>query len=333
MSLNLKTDIKQRVIPNIGDLFMIDTINIMIPALIVKEHGGYNPLIRKLDAYRRGSEYEFHGRVKNLYIRGHYGKVHIYGSLAKFYWGNNQEHLNHLMALGAIKILENRLGIPLDDAFITRLDFGFNFPVDAPVKDYLSILQMARGYDCDDSYLPNGLYFNQQSKRMVFYDKKVELASKNQAAIKRYKHTNVLRYEIRFFSPLIATFNKNILISDLTNRDFLNRVLSKYLTEYRRIIKPRQFIDSSEWRTEGAVSRFYALKGMESAGGEHGICKSIEEQKKLMLDRGKKEINADSKNSAHISSVYSSPEFLRSNELVLELDSLILKNVFDFSIP
>jgi hypothetical protein len=85
---------------------------------------------------------------------------------------------------------------------------------------------------------PNGLYYNNQLRQLVFYGKEYEQKIKRQPIPELYKNRNVLRFEVRFKRKLRQQFNKpEITAGTLTDEAFFNGLVNRWKGEYEGIQK------------------------------------------------------------------------------------------------
>lgn len=147
------------------------------------------------------------GYINNLKIEVKANSISIDGSLAKFLYGNNIKTLDREDTEKAINKLSKRLGINIEEADITELEFGTNFEMKEPVCMYLNKLSPLEGYD-KNKVKNQTVYYGslgrvkgakggKNNKVLAFYDKGEELRSKK-GLMNDLHNKYILRFEVRY---------------------------------------------------------------------------------------------------------------------------------------
>ncbi len=180
------------------------------------------------------------------YITGYYDSIKVNisenrvkltdFSLCKYWLGDNFKTLTKGDTGQAIEQISNNLHLPLDLAIITRIDFANNLIMQYPEKVYYPYLGEAQYYNRLEQ--PNGLYYNNQLRQLVFYGKEYEQRIKRQPIPELYKNRNVLRYETRFKRQLKQQFKRSEITARLlTDQGFYNGLVNRWKNEYLAIQK------------------------------------------------------------------------------------------------
>ena len=228
------------------------------------------PLLDRLTGYSQltGNEY-VSGLLGGLLITARPHSVRISrGSLCKWHFGDNCRTLDRQGAQEAIEHLSDTLHLPMDEADITRLDFGTNLIMKYPISVYLGHLGELRYYKRNEA--SNGLYYRTNGKEMNFYDKNEERASAGETVPGLYAGRNVLRYEIRYTKRIPRQLNRPyVTAADLYDRAFFNEMLHRWRDRYRAIQKINDITpDFSMITRKSDLNRLGVLALVEKCGGQ-----------------------------------------------------------------
>lgn len=177
------------------------------------------------------------GYLDSLKVSISDNRIKIYdSSLCKYLLGDNFKTLTKGDTKRAIEKISNCLHLPFHLSNITRIDFANNLLMQFPEEIYYPYLGEAQYYKRLPQ--PNGLYYNNQLRQLVFYGKEHEQKVKRQPIPEQYKNRNVLRYEIRFKKQLRHQFKKpEITAGLLTDDAFYNELVNRWKGEYLTIQK------------------------------------------------------------------------------------------------
>lgn len=207
-----------------------------------------------------------YGYLDNLRVGMFPSGYSICGSLSKFYYGSNLYPLDvHTTAL-AIEKLSDALQMDLNQAKVTSLEFGLQFPMRKQVVEYLKKLgempKMLRHH-----FEPHTLYYQtkakQQPKVLCFYDKILDARTKDLTIPKGFEDCNLLKYELRLNGRLPQQVGVNCVdVSTLATRDFYKRLVEMWQQHYFKIQRKHQLRTNimSEIKTvSDAFNTFVAL--------------------------------------------------------------------------
>ena len=261
---------------------MYDTINFRLPS---DEAGGYRgqfEVAKRLDGVAEHT-YPNNGWA----ITGHKGGLKITiterqikvgdGSLCKWYMGDNYQRMTRKDARLAIERLSDELHLPMDRAGVFRLDIGMVLILQHPVEVYLNHLG-AKTYAARLAQ-PSSLYYQNRSKKLLFYDKNKEQRKKGEPIPKLYVGRNVCRYELALTERVAAQLNTTkVTGAMLYDEAFYMGLLDRYREEYEAIQKIGDIeLNFAEMGTLKELKDMGLLALVERAGGQHEILKQIEE--------------------------------------------------------
>lgn len=190
--------------------------------------------------FKKSNEYRIIGTLKNLNIYIESAFVRIEGSLPKYYYGSNLITLSRSEPGIIIDQLSNELGIPLQEAIITRIDIAANIEVENNPKSYFLSLGILSKFD---RLLRKGssLYYEQNWCKLCFYDKIAEAKSHNDSYLtEELLNKNILRYEIRFFRDWLKYyFKRNIKAKEIygDSSDICCELVAEWYFKYEAITK------------------------------------------------------------------------------------------------
>jgi hypothetical protein len=164
------------------------------------------------------------------------------GSLPKFYFGNNLAQLDWDTTKEAIQMLSDNLDVDMNEAILTRIDFGINFIVPNSIHRYISCLvnyPRLEKIQFKDSVT---FYSKTGPKSLIFYDKLKEIKNNDKNAFylipEMYRNQNILRYEIRLVQLLKHELkSSHIQIKDLYNNTLQKKMKFIWLEGYEKTNK------------------------------------------------------------------------------------------------
>ena len=219
------------------------------------------------------------GSLGNLTIRANPYSVSVRdGSLCKWYLGDNFQVLDRADTERAIEALSDHLHLPMARAAITRVDVAAGFIVQYPPKVYFDHLGQMR--QTKRLQQPDGVYYSQAAKQIVFYDKIREERKHREPIPELYEGKNVLRYEWRATSrlPRILKVPEAVRASLLYDRPFYNSLLNQWRDHYHQIQKINQTnLNFSMIKRKSDLHKWGLLTGIESIGGQQEMLRQIAE--------------------------------------------------------
>ncbi len=261
------------------------------------------------------------GRLDNLKIIADTCTLQVRdGSLCKWYLGDNYQTLGKADTQRAIESLSDALGLPLELAFITRLDVATNMIMEHQPEAYLQLLGPMR-------YMrrlaePNGIYYTQKTCRLIFYDKAAETRAQGDVIPALYDGRSVLRYEQRYTKRIARRLNRPELRAAGLYDDSLHRELvRRWLDGYRQIQKINKTAINFEMvKTKRDFYKLGLLSLIEKAGGANEMLAQIDTARKTGQLGSKQayDLRAAVREACAIDG-----SIVRESELVHELDKKI----------
>jgi len=198
-------------------------------------------------------------------------------SLCKWYLGDNFQGLSRGDTKLAIEKLSDSLLLPMDRATVTRIDVAQNFIMKYAKSVYFDHLGTLQYFNRLPQ--PNGLYYTNSRKTLLFYEKVYEQTVKGQPVPEMYWNRQVLRYEQRYKKRLLQCFNLSELrASTLHDPAFYVNLVNRWRSDYERIKKINDIqINYSMIRTRKDQARQALLFYIQERGGELAVIKEIKE--------------------------------------------------------
>jgi hypothetical protein len=271
---------------NYKNRIMIDTIKLWIPAEELTHIDLLSELPLLLDEdsvnyYRKNNRDSVEGKVGNISVSIFETGISIYGSLSRYYFGDNFNTLSFAQIALAFERLAKQLNLPIEKSKLQRLDIAENFVVDHPTFHYYQFLGDLPRYNRTEQ--SNGIYYNQTNFQICVYDKVNEKKDKRKAIPDEYRELNVFRYEYRFLKKVGTNLSKKpVYVSDLLNPEFFSEILQVYLEKFVNINKQYEASQNTKLYTKdraGLRNHLYYL-GVQSLGGEGAVIKKIKLDRK-----------------------------------------------------
>lgn len=201
------------------------------------------------------------GNIKNYKVEINPFVIYFYGSISKYFLGNNVEPLSISDTSKAFEMMAEELNLPIKNAIVSRIDIADNIRMDYSPEIYLK-------YFGESNYFkrflqPNSLYYKNGKKQKFFYNKTKEMKDKKNNMPSDWNGLNILRFEMRFLKNISKEFQiQNINIATLLSDTFLKKISEKWIEGYKSIDKISNFnIDYGKvktpkdyWRQANALS-------------------------------------------------------------------------------
>jgi hypothetical protein len=213
-------------------------------------------------------EISFVGYVGNFRVKKTVEFVSLYGSLSKYYFGDNFSTLSVNETKEAIEKLSNNLNLDLKGARIYRLDFGTNLILDHPVPQYLSRFGLLK-------YHKKSMYNDYQTveyrnslHEISCYDKSQEHKNKKIPIPDALQGMHIAKIEERNKKRLAKRFQLPIITAaTLCNKNFFNLLIDNLVNGYfsinkHRVIKP---VGSIKLNNVPSVRNYLAVVGLKYA--------------------------------------------------------------------
>ena len=264
------------------------------------------------------SEETLKGELGNLKVKQVYDGISIFGSLPKYYLGNNLKTLTRQGTERAIEKLSDELCINLKESKLYRLDVAGNFVMNEPYLNYLPYLG-----DCKHLKKSNwrgSAYYTNSKRQLVFYDKPKEMKNKRAELPEEFKQyeSRILRYELRFLKRIKDQFGKVVLLSDLYDEDFYINILNKWKDSYFEISKINSLNLNKMENATSKEFKDYLLSNLIQEKGLDHILDIVDSNR----NKFKSSIEA-SRLKAELKRIINNSNYSENNELILELDEKV----------
>ena len=263
---------------------MYDNINFNLK----REQAGNIDLLAEVPLLLKNtSEHKFNDN-KSVSVTGYIDKFKVNvtenrvkiteGSLCKEYLKENFQTLTRGDTKRAIEKISDLLHLPVHKADIERIDLAQNIIVRHETPVYYNHLGLLQYYNRLEQN--RGLYYNNNNRLLVFYDKVAEYKHKGLPVPEMYQNRNVLRYEMRFTRQLLKQFNTPQLIAEmLYDEQFYIDIINRWYFEYKNIhkIREKNNIDYTMIKTKEQLKQQALLLLIHEQGGELEFYKAISE--------------------------------------------------------
>lgn len=210
--------------------FWIDSSNYEESEILEKFHENSKD-IKEIYSIR-DDRHTYYGSIKNYKVGIHPSGITLRGSIAKYFFGEDTiKFANRLSYRKSIEEIFCLLNLDLNNATVTRVDVGQNFKLSNCVLHYYPLLLTASYLKRE--VLKNSLYFKNNRKQLVFYDKILERREK------RYNLSgNLLRYELRLMkNPNHFLNTQKLYAKDLCKKKIYKQLVKLWYMEYKKIRK------------------------------------------------------------------------------------------------
>ncbi len=197
-----------------------------------------SPRLEKSELRRKNDTGEMilTGRHRNIKVVVTRAGVSCIGSICVYYKGNNYLSMTRNEVMLCILSLEVVLGLPLQNAVVRRLDFGCCLKMKEQPEIYFSSLGSCGKYERWSR--EHSQYYETKYRTLIFYNKTIEMTSRNFTGLPEQIHNNTLRFELRMRRQLAYQLNREVvLVKDLYGELFYKEMTDRWVGEYERIHK------------------------------------------------------------------------------------------------
>ncbi len=192
--------------------------------------------LQNVGTHQKDGQLSYTGNLENLKICFFESGVSIKGSWAKYYLNDNIQTLQRSDGNKVIEKLSDELHLPINKAKATRLDIAQNYIMDLAPESYYQYLGNCRYYK--RSIYDHSLYYTNNSRTMVFYNKTIEVKKKGYVIPDVWQDSNVLRYEYRIYNRVSKRFKTfEVNAQDLFDEQFYINIIDEYYKEFENINK------------------------------------------------------------------------------------------------
>jgi len=251
---------------------MLDSLGLLLPHNLTYD-SSLKPILKNIQSCHENLEtgdITYKGSIRNFVIAANQHGVKFYGSLAKFWFGNNVQTLNYETTKLALDELAELSGLPIHKALVYRLDVGENIVVNHPALSYYTYF----GEKNNMERIPfkHGLTYRNKRRESVFYDKNIEIKKSKFKVDPKLLELNLLRFETRWKGhSYIASYFKvpQVTVQTLIEPTFYRLMISAWVTEYDLIGKYDDvpMFEDGVYRKPSEFTKQLALMGIRSMGG------------------------------------------------------------------
>ncbi len=162
------------------------------------------------------------------------------GSLTKWYVSNNIQTLSKQQIFDALNGLQEKIGVSIQDAKITRLDIGVTLKVEEIPQLYFENMGNMRVTN-KQQYSNTSILYKQIKQEFAFYDKLAEYRDKRKEIPPQVADYNLLRYEHRY-KNIKAILGRELTIKDLYNDEIITLLFDKWQQGFEAISKTNNII-------------------------------------------------------------------------------------------
>ncbi len=256
---------------------MIDTIVIRLSKADANTNWDINQIADRLDTDTIRTIKSFDsifltGKLKNLKVLITKDYLQIAGSLAKYYFDNNLQTMDHDDIVTAIVWLSDELELPIERGFIKRIDVARNIIVKKNVRQYLDCFDETDGYHRDR--INDRLLYKKTNgtHSVTMYDKVKEL-KKNEREFYQYnrdgvlKDKNILRFEVKLEQKINQLLKyKSVRVVHLRSKTFLKKLNDFWFMKYNSILTKKRFMFSNDIATYGDFKKELLVKTIQDIG-------------------------------------------------------------------
>ena len=207
----------------ISERVFLNTNNIKVTESVSELHNGH-----KLDRWTRGE-------LDNLKVTMTSNTVSVKGSICKYHFGNNLYTLSMKDTKEVINSISESLGLNMNKASVSRVDWSTNLSTTHPPTLYMPKLGDLSRFNRLEN--PNSIYYNQSAKRLLFYDKMIEAKKKKVEIPEEFIGKNLLRYEMVLNSKVNKHLNSDVNGNSLYREEIYKKMADLWYSYYKDINK------------------------------------------------------------------------------------------------
>jgi len=256
---------------------MIDTIAIQLRRIDAPNNWDIDQIANRLDSntvrtIKSTDSVCLTGKLKNMKVLITQDYLKVTGSLAKYYFDNNLQTMDHEDIVTAVVWLGDELGLPIERGFIKRIDIARNIIVKRNVRQYLDCFDETDGYHRDR--INDRLLYKKTNgtHSVTMYDKVKEL-KKNEREFYQYnrngvlKDKNILRYEVKLEQKINQLLKyKTVRVVHLRSKTFLKKLNDFWYMKYKSISTKKTFTFSTDIASYGDFKKELLVKSIKDMG-------------------------------------------------------------------
>lgn len=202
-------------------------------------------------------------------------------SLSKLLKGNNIYSLSFSEVTFVIKMIEEKLGIPIREGIIRRLDCEYTIRTKLKVKEYFRYFGDSR-YFTRSTIQKTSIYYTNTLRVFNIYDKIKEMKNKRVEIPEDFKNTNVMRCEFRYRNQYLRNIAKEmgleyLKVENLLDKEVYTKIAELAFKEYKSISKVKNsHFDFSILHSKAKFFEQLIYEGIEANGGLNVLLDKID---------------------------------------------------------
>lgn len=227
-----------------------------------------------------------YGQFGNFRVIQNIRGVYISGSIAKYYLGTNQKTLQQSDLTNAFAKLAAETNLHIYKARVNRLDLAENIITNQPVGLYYQHWGTHK-YLKNRIEVKNGLYFKNESRCVLIYDKTREVFDKKaESPLMISKQNNCMRIEYRFMKHQVLS--RALGLSEVTVEDIIicyTDLVNMWFNTIQAIgkIKPQTTLSMDVLRNKDDFDKQIMILGMKAIGGFNALKKMVDTARKALV--------------------------------------------------
>ncbi|MBC5834341.1 hypothetical protein G6N05_07850 [Flavobacterium sp. F372] len=207
-------------------------------------------------------------------------------SLPKLLKRNNIYSLSFSEVGLALKMIEDKLGISIQQGIVRRIDCHYTFETELKVREYFRYLGDCK-YFRRSNIDSDSLYYSNESRVFNFYDKIKEIKSKRDSIPYEFIGKNIMRCEFRYKTKYLKIMSsklgiEKLKIENLTDRNTYNQIAELVYADYQSITKIRQsYFDEVTISSKAKFQEQFVFAGVMAYGGLNAVLDKIDASKAL----------------------------------------------------
>jgi hypothetical protein len=222
----------------------------------------------------------YKGKLENYSVKITNNNITMFGSLCKFFHGNNVSSLSLDEMKLALKQLASRIGLPILRGTLVRIDLGINFLTSCQTESYFEQLQASPSWQ-QTEYKKTGVTFIKHNQELAFYDKIQELQSHSSSDYHLVRDKKIVRIESRLMKQVSQTlkYDKPIKVALLLSTTFRNNLQIKFQKNYDSICTKKR-LSFDDARGVADIKNMIYYLGLEKVGGKKAFIDIVKNLRK-----------------------------------------------------
>ncbi len=254
---------------------MFDTIYIDLPIQSIKDLDNKSDTI---DSETGEVKYSV-GFTDCIKIRKVGEVMKVECSLPKLLKGNNIYSLSYSEVRLALKMIEDKLGVSIQQGIIRRLDCHYTFITILRVREYFRYLGDCK-YFVRSNIQSDSLYYSNDSRVFNFYDKIKKI--KRGVIPEEFAGKNVMRCEFRYKNEHLKIISsklgiEKLKVKNIMDRRIYNQIAELVFADYQSITKIKHsYFNENLLSSKAKFFEQFVFDGIQANGGLNVVLSSID---------------------------------------------------------